>query len=277
MWDTSGAQPAGVAAALAQARPDLFFWQPVGNYPAATINMGASVKDAVDSLTQLTTGVPTGNSTGGPSYPQNSLILLGYSQGAIAVCHFLRDVAWKNPQLAQRILAVGVWGNPCRLAGFASGNQFSGWPMPGNVDGVPSGGIAGPDCMTQADLKPRLVNPVTHFFGDWVNTVGQGNDLYADAPWWNGVTQGVAGEYETQIYNLIQSANITNLFALAMDIFRLVGPTMFGQVLGIAEAILNGGMFAAAGPNAAHYTYDTSQVFNFIHLCGVNTPPWGAV
>ena len=45
MWNTASPQPAGVASALAAAFPDLFYWQPVGNYPASVFPMGPSVDD----------------------------------------------------------------------------------------------------------------------------------------------------------------------------------------------------------------------------------------
>ena len=54
--------------------------------------------------------------------------------------------------------------------------------MPANVDGVVTGGISGPACMTAADVAPHLLTPVTHFWADFVNTIGNGNDIYADAP-----------------------------------------------------------------------------------------------
>jgi hypothetical protein len=277
MWDTTNPQPAGVASALAANNPSLFYWQPVGNYPAATFPMGPSVQDAEDSLTYLATGVPTGNSTSGASYPGNSLILMGYSQGAIAVSRWLRDVAWKNPQIANRVVGVTTWGNPNRLPGFASGNDFAGWPDPADVDGVVTGGISGPDCMTAADVAPHLLTKVTHFWGEYVNTIGDGNDLYADAPvganpW---TAEAIPGTYETQIYNLVQNATASSLFAFVEDIFRLFGAGLFTQTLGILEAILNGGMFAVAGSNAAHYTYDTAPIYNFISLLGSETAPWG--
>jgi hypothetical protein len=276
MWDTTNPQPAGVAQALAATFPDLFYWQPVGNYPAATFPMGPSVQDAVDSLTQLATGNPTGGSTGGPSFPQNSLMLLGYSQGAIAVCNFLRQVAWPNPPIASRIAAVAVWGNPNRLPGFASGNDFAGWPEPKQVDGVVTGGISGPACMTAADVKPHLAAQVTHFFGDWVNTVGQGNDLYADCPvgtnpW---TAEAAPGQLETLIYNIVQNASVSNLFQIVLEVMKLVQAPI-AQIIAIVEAILNGGMFLSAGANAAHYTYDTSSIYNFLALCGHQTQAWG--
>ncbi|OBA72615.1 hypothetical protein A5641_08110 [Mycobacterium sp. 1554424.7] len=275
MWNTAPPQPAGVAAALAAASPDLFYWQPVGNYPASVFPMGPSVDAGVAELNRLCTQINPPD--GAPSYPENSIILLGYSQGAIVVCQFLHTIAWLNPQIANRIVAVGVWGNPLRLPGFASGNQFAGWPMPANVDGVVTGGVAGPACMRPEDVAPHLLTPVRHFWGDFVNTIGVGNDIYTDAPvgpdpW---TAEAGPGVIETQIYNIVQNANSPNIFAILRDALKLVNPaTSVEEIIYITEAIYNGGMFWAAGPNASHYTYDTTPVYNFIALAGQETQPF---
>src|SRR6185503_8841984 len=164
MWNATPPQPAAVIPLL---NPALCWWQPVGNYPADVFPMGSSVQAGVDELVNLF------NNT----HPSGSTILMGYSQGAIVVSHFIRDEVLKAGGRcfgqANRIVAVATWGNPCRLPGFASGNQFSGWPMPTQLDGALTGGIAGPDCLTAADVAPHLNTRVTHFWGEWVNTIGQ--------------------------------------------------------------------------------------------------------
>jgi hypothetical protein len=56
---------------------------------------------------------------------------------------------------------------------------------------------------------------------------------------------------------------------------KLVNPTTsVDEIISITEAIVNGGMFLAAGPNAAHYTYDTTPIYNFIAMAGQATPPF---
>jgi hypothetical protein len=290
MWDTTPPQPAAVATALDQT---LCFWQPLGNYPASVTNpqMGQSVQDGVNEIVRLINVVyPPGNSRG------TSFILLGYSQGAIVVSHFIRDellsATGRCYGRAGDLVAVGVWGNPCRLPGWASGNEYAGWPTPADIDGVVTGGIAGPDCLQPQHVVPHLATEVTHFWGEWVNTIGDGNDLYADAPvgppsgsptgldistsgppW---VNEPPAGTYETQIYNIVQQW-WPNVIAIAKDIFKLFGPDLFEELMGIAEAIINGGMFAAAGPNASHYTYDITPIINFIGQAAAETPPFEAI
>lgn len=277
MWDTTPPQPAAVAQRLDK---KLCFWQPLGNYPASVVNpqMGQSVKQGVDEMVRLFNEV----------YPTNSKILMGYSQGAIVVCHFIRDEVL-NPKgrcfgQAKNIVAVAVWGNPCRIPGFASGNEFAGWPLPKPLDGVITGGISGPDC-----LKPEHVatpsKAYKHYWGDFVNTIGNGRDLYADAPvgppagtpvlttgapW---VNEPAAGAIETQIYDIVQDW-FPAIFKIVGDLFKLVTPASIFTLIGIAEAIVNGGMFAAAGANASHFTYDITPIVTFISLCAKATPPW---
>lgn len=267
MWNTDGCQPAAVAERLDQSR---CFWQPVGNYPAATINMGDSVADGVTELVRLWNEV----------FPTGSKILLGYSQGAIVVAHFVRDELL-NPTgrcygKANQLVAVGVWGNPCRVPGWASGNEFAGWPMPVERDGVVTGGIAGPDCLTADDVKPHLDTVVTHFWGDFVNTLGEGLDLYTENP--EGpdpaTNEAAPGAVETMIYNLIQKFNITSVLGFIEVAEKLFTTSAFVEAIAIFEAILNGGMFAIKGPNAAHFTYDITPIVTFINLAASQTAAW---
>ena len=271
MWNTASPQPALVGQTLAQNEPDTFFWQPVGDYPAATFPMGPSVTAGVQSLIYLTTGETyTGfNITPGQTYPENSLILLGYSQGAMVVCQFIQWChQFNRMDILSRIVAVGVWGNPQRMEGWASGNEFAGWPLPANVDGSPTGGIAqavnanGPVAMTLEQMQPQLPHEVTHFWGDFVNTGSDGGqtELYANAPQ-NGV-----GSIEQSIFNLVQNFDVATAWGLAQDL---------GHPLEDILGIFNGFLFLAAQGAADHYTYDTTPIYNFIALAGSQTAPFG--
>jgi hypothetical protein len=51
-------------------------------------------------------------------------------------------------------------------------------------------------------------------------------------------------------------------------VLSLVGPSMFTEVLSITEAIVNGGLFLAAGSNAAHYTYDIATAIAYLQKVG---------
>jgi hypothetical protein len=109
--------------------------------------------------------------------------------------------------------------------------------MPANVDGVVTGGISGPDCMTAADVASHLLTPVTHFWGDFVNTIGDGNDVYADAP------------VDPNPWTAEAGPGVIETFAILRDAVKLVNPrTSVDEIISITEAIVNGGMFLAAVP-----------------------------
>jgi PE-PPE domain len=276
MWDQTHPQPAAVANALpgvATGNSGPFFWQPVGNYPAATFPMGPSVEDGVQELIRLVNDTyPPGNPIG------QGIILLGYSQGAIVVSHFMRDhvvnplgechARWPD------IVAVATWGNPCRTPGYASGNDFAGWPDPAEVDGVVTGGIAGPD-----DLEPSVYVPVsktvTHYWGEFVNTIGNGTDIYADCPVGSNpwIAEAATGVVETNIYNIVQAPTGADIFQIILEVIAVIA-TVGVELIPIIEAIVNGGLFLQAGPGAAHYTYDIVPITNFIALAGSQTQPY---
>jgi len=276
MWDQTSPQPALVANLLpgvSTGNSGPYFWQPVGNYPAAPFPMGPSVQKGVNELVRLINQVyPRGNAVG------SGIILLGYSQGAIVVSHFMRDqVVNPNGQCHSRygdIVAVATWGNPCRGPGFASGNQFAGWPMPTKLDGVVTGGIAGPD-----DLKPAAYAPaspsLTHYWGEFVNTIGNGRDIYCDCPVgtnpWTAEAQ--VGKVETNIYNIVQKVTVADIWQILREIISVVG-SLGLALIPIIEAIVNGGLFFQAGPTAAHYTYDVGPIFSFVNLAGTQTAPF---
>lgn len=272
MWDTTSPQPALVGSTLAANEPDRYLWQPVGDYPAATFPMGPSVTAGVQSLIYLTTGetYPGFDITPGQTYADNSLILIGYSQGAMVVVQFIQwCYQFNRMDILQRIVCVAVLGNPQRLEGFASGNEFAGWPMPGLRDGSPTGGIAqgvnanGPTNITPEQMQPQLPTPVTHYWGDFVNTDTPDDgetELYANAPQ-NGV-----GTVEQTIFNLVQNFDLDTAMGLVEDL---------GHPINDVEAILNGFEFLAAEGNADHYSYDTTPIYNFVALAGGQTAPFG--
>ena len=252
--------PAQVASAAQNAHPTVFYWQPVGNWPAAAYPMGPSVAAGVAEGQRLLTQVHTS----GP------VVLIGYSQGAICASHFWRDVIL-NPNGAchnrvNDVIAAITWGNPCRAPGVANGNVFAGWPTPKKLDRVVTGGIAGPDDLTPAQTPA--------FWYDFVNTLAgtDNRDIYTDCP--VGPTpatkEAPAGAIETQIYNIVQQATAPDVFAIVRDVLKLVGPRGFAQALAITEAIVNGGLFTAAGSNAAHYTYDIAPAITYLQQLGAS-------
>ena len=74
---------------------------------------------------------------------------------------------------------------------------------------------------------------------------------------------------------MVQNATSPDIFAILTDALKLVTPsTSVDEIISITEAIVNGEMFLAAGPNAAHYSYDTTPIYDFIALAGQETPPF---
>src|SRR5262249_61864800 len=163
-------------------------------------------------------------------------------------------------------IASILLGTPCRAPGLANGNAFAGWPMPAEIDGVVTGGIAGPDDLTPAQTPA--------FWHDFVNTMAgvDNHDLYTECP--TGPTPATneagPGVIETQIYDIVQQATGPDIFAIVSDVLKLVGPSAFEEALSITEAIYNGGLFLAAGPNAAHYTYDIAPAITYVQQVGAS-------
>lgn len=232
--------PADTARAAVGAFPQLFAWQPVGNYPAATYPMGPSVAAGVAEGIRLATQV----------WPNNLLLPIGYSQGGICASHWWRDWCLTNGQQS-RVVGAVTFGNPCRSPGYANGNAFAGWPMPGLKDGVVTGGISGPDCLTPSQT------PAT-----WLDFVEMGTDngateLYTNCPvgsnpWTAEAQPGIVG---TSIYNVVQNATVLDLAKVAADLFIPIGTV---------EEIINGLTFAGAGPAADHYNYSIDGAVEYL-------------
>jgi hypothetical protein len=205
----------------------LINWMPI-DYPAAVLPMGPSVQTGRSNLVQFIQSNP------GP------FVLSGYSQGAM-VTDFVwaYDILAPSGVLHDRIndcQAVFNFGDPMRSPGIANGNTLVGIPLPKTLDGVVTGGIAGPGCLTAAQTP-------SHFY-----SIALDGDLYAAAPvginpW---TAEGQAGAVETGIFNLIQQPTFWNIIAIPFDILVPIG---------VVEAIINGVSFAVAGPSAPHWQY----------------------
>jgi hypothetical protein len=208
------------------------FWQPTG-YPAAVFPMNPSVKAGRAEVVRLVNLVHT------PGYP---LFLSGYSQGAIVTgMTFLMDFLAPNGALHNRLsdLANGGvvnFGDPLRAPGIANGNQTFGFPMPTTLDGVTTGGIAGP-----LDLHPDETPP-------WYLSCALDGDLYACAPVGDDPYRHEAGpgKIETRVYDFVESGSVVDFLKIALSI---------GAPISTIKAIYNGLKFASAGMNAPHWQY----------------------
>jgi hypothetical protein len=244
--------PADTARAVVAANPKAAFWQPIGEYPANVFPMGPSVQQGVAEGQRLLTNV----------YPTGPIILIGYSQGAIVTSKLWRDVILNGPlaHRAKDVIASVTFGNPLRAPGVANGNVFAGWPLPNQVDGVVTGGISGTD-----DLRPEQTPA---FWYDFVGIGGDGgaSELYTNAPvgadpW---TAEGPVGVLETQIYNIVQQATFADVLAIAGDVVKVFANPI-GEIVTIVEALINGGLFVVAGPNADHNTYDIGPAVRYLN------------
>lgn len=268
-----------------QLNDEEWFWQPCG-YPAATVNMGASVNVGVDAVVGLVLLYPAGAPlpTGGTA--SGKIALAGYSQGSLVTDKVWRDEvldpAGRLHHRRDDIIAIVNFGDPMRAPGVSNGNVRAGFPIPQPLDGAVTGGIAGPGDLTPEQTPPFLMS---------CNNDG---DLYGAAPvgatpW---VKQTGVGHDETLVFNLIQDADIANLFALAQEAVAALteaaagGPAqvigsslgaLLGQglaveshVVALVQALWNGGMFfvfTGGGPHGDYEKFMPAMV-DFVHEAG---------
>lgn len=221
-----------------------FFWCPIG-YSALPFPMGPSVREGIENtvnsvLTREREGI---NVRGNP------LSLTGYSEGALVINTVWRDEIIKpTGRLHHRLGdveergAVILFGDPMRCPGMARGNQYAGFDIPGKVNGVTSGGIAGPN-----DLKPEETP-------EFVLSCSNLGDLYAaapvgDNPW---VQETPIGHDETLIFNLVQDFDGKNLMAFVTEMAKILGVVLTGgltitSMLGMITSAIAGAISPAGG------------------------------
>lgn len=222
------------------------YWQPIG-YPAAVFPMQPSWMAAV---AELSNQVSLHENPNNPGYcpPGTPIVASGYSQGAIAVAVFLRDyVLNPNGKHHNRLLDIVVrggviqYGDPMRSPGIAHGNEVAGFAPPKLLDGVITGGIAGPGCLTPAQTDIAGQPP-------FYLSCALDGDLYAaspqgPSPW---TKQPSAGFVETSFYNAVQTGSFLDFAKIALDL---------GKPVGDIEAAYNGIKFISQGTDAPHWQY----------------------
>jgi hypothetical protein len=204
-------------------------WQPIG-YPAAVSPMAPSVAAGRAEVNRQIGLRPAGT----------PLFLSGYSQGAIITGQvWALDILNASGMHHDRLPDVkGIinFGDPLRCPGIAHGNEVAGFPLPKNLDGQVTGGIAGP-----ADLTPTQTP-------DFLLSCALDGDLYAAAPVgaspWNAESK--VGKVETNIYDIVQKPTFGDIIAIAKDL---------GMPIGTVEGIYNALLFFGQGTNAAHWQY----------------------
>ena len=199
--------PADLARAL---DPDIWEWQPVGNYPATAFPMQPSIDAGEAELVRLITQV----------HPDRTFALVGYSQGAIITSNVYDRLRFGDLQQYRDQLIAGVtWGNPRREQGHT---------IPGGID--PRGhGIVTPNLVNTEDLWWDFACGAT-----MVNSPGQ--DLYTTCGY-DGNAESVADE--EAIWDIVDKGTLTSAMPLAEQVFKLVMAASGGAV-----AVLPGGISA---------------------------------
>ena len=238
MWD---GPPADTARALSD---EQFYWQPI-DYPAATFPMLPSRQAGEEELARQIRLHP------------GRIALAGYSQGALIVdAIWLRswDPAGDLHHRLKDVMAICTWGDPMRCPGIARGNEFSGQPMPTELDGQITGGIAGPGCLTEEQTP--------EFFLSWALD----GDLYAACPTGGDPHNGheaEVGHVETMIYDLVQEITFPDVMAIAEEILKVIF-CPFVYLVPLIQAVINAGLFFFQGMGAPHYHYDPAGAVRFL-------------
>lgn len=236
----------GVAGGLANVADGLWDSRMIG-YPAKTTPMWPSLQTGRANLGAELVSYANDYYRANGTYDGMVIIGSAWSQGVMAWWQcFVNDILPESGAL--HYLLPYIWrlyffGDPFRCPGIAHGNELMGQPLPPNVDGVVTGGIAGPLNYTvdQANLRAPDGRYLIYSF---VNA----NDLYADAPcgpnpW---TSEPSVGEVEYLFFKIV-------MYERWQDYLRLA--ELLGKPIGDIEALVNTIAFFGAGQNAGHYQY----------------------
>lgn len=232
-----------------------YVWQPIG-YPAAVFPMTPSVNTGVLEVSRQVTLYEQN----GICPPGTPLAISGYSQGALVTNLFWRDFVLSPTGIHHNRLkdlaAGGIvnFGDPMRTPGIAHGNEAAGFPAPSLLDGVVTGGIAGPGCLKPEETPDFLLSCALD--GDLYAAapVGPPTGIATDtsAPW---VNEPLVGQVETRIYNFVESGSLgTGILAIAKGVAQELEYPL-SNTLALVYAIFNGLKFASAGTAAPHWQY----------------------
>ena len=224
----------GPPADVARAVSDLYYWQPVGNYPASPFPMRQSYRQGIEELVaqcRIHAGKPK--------------VLAGYSQGAIVTSR-----VWKhevvNPQgrlhaLRDEFVGSVTWGNPDRERGVANGNLLESVPVP-EGRGV---------------TDDRMENTPSWWL-DFAHGANSrfGRDLYTDTP------DDDVGEYSTAIWRVVEDVKFTGVNGLLEQVLEIVERPLV-EVVAMFQAILHAGAFFFSG-TGPHVNYNIEPAIRYL-------------
>lgn len=242
--------PAGLARALLGEAEGMWSWQPVG-YPAAAFPMGPSVRVGRAALCARIQRHP------GP------VALCGYSQGALIVSTVWRDdILAADGVLHHRLADVAAivnYGDPMRCPGLANGNKFAGQPLPRNINGFVSGGIAGVGNLTPEQTPDFLLCFAND--GDHYTCAPTGLD-----PW---EEETGPGRHERIMFEAVQDATVATVSAIAAAVAEMLDEPIERMVPGV-RSIAEGAFFLGAGVGGPHARYDIAPAVRFLTQVGAN-------
>lgn len=230
MWQ---GYPADVGIAV----KDVWYFQPVGDWPAKAFPMQPSVELGRASLKKLIRNRP------------GKIALAGYSQGAMVTAMTLKhDILNPRGELHDRkddVIAAVAWGNPCRELGVAHGNRQMGMPIPEGR------GIA--------DDRLENTPPWWYDYAHGANS-GRGRDIYTDTP------DDATGENMTAIYRAVQRlSGLLGPDSLTEQIAEMIKRPA-SEIPAALRAIYFGGQFITTRPfaTAPHCTYSIEPAIDYL-------------
>lgn len=238
----------GTVGAVMNIEDGLLHCECVG-YPALTANMGASAAIGADNLAiRIDTFAKSYFAAFGYWPP---VWIVTWSQGAWAFALFWRNYVVPETAplhyLIDYIFSSYNYGDVFRTSEISRGNDYSGLAGPGKEDGEITGGIAGPEQLTQAET-----NIICKFDGRYViKSFNRNGDLYGAAPMGKApVTKSSMPESGKVEYSFFQMIEKTGFFVIVSG---FMGDLI--HVIGDVKAGWNAAKFFSAAQNAPHFKY----------------------
>jgi hypothetical protein len=191
------------------------------------------------------------------------IAILGYSQGAMVAAATARAMLDPADDLHGRLkdlTCVITWGDPMRAPNVARGNEFVGEPVPKELDGFVTGGIAGLENLTPEQTDQLNLISFAHDL-----------DLYSSAP--VGLDMAhlpEVGHIENTIYQVIQEVTVADVW----EVVKIVAEAIFcpfAILVPLVQAIFNAGQFFLAGMNSPHYTYTIDGAVKYLQQTAATT------
>lgn len=214
-------------------------------YEASTIPMWPSVQQGRSYLVAAIQNYAAGFLANFGFYPP--IVLTGYSQGSMVVdqCYVLDFLSPTGVlhYLLPFLYRIYQFGHVFRCPGIAHGNALAGLSESIEQNGVQSGGIGGPN-----DLTEEQTNYLSPVGTPMVYSCANQGDIYTcapvgDNPWTDLAPQGKTGYL---FFKIVMQPTFSDVVEAA---------EVLGHPIASIEEGINAGTFFAEGPGAPHYQY----------------------